>query len=209
MEVTMKEIKELHKKLKCTEKKLEAEKNRYEELYNLLSTIIDNIPDYVWAKDQAGRYILVNKAFQEDILERLDISDVEGCTFTDLIKIAGLKQDKDNTLVTECVTNDEILLKYQKKGLFVEKGTLNGEYMAIVAHKSILKNKEGKVVGTVGTGRDVTKEYKIAKDLIAYLDDVIERCPQTCEKYEMQMETAAKLKGFIRRLLQNGTLYGA
>ena len=59
---------------------LAREEARRREL--TLSSLLNNIPDIVWSKDEKGRYLDCNQAFLD--FNRLSVDDIQGKTDLDL-----------------------------------------------------------------------------------------------------------------------------
>jgi len=159
--------------LVLAERALEKEKN-------LLRTLIDSVPDHIYAKDTAHRFILANKT----VLRFARISTQE--------EIIG-KRDKD-------FFRPELAEKYEAKEQEILDSGKGAGYEELIEHPSTgkkinlltikepLRNDDGKVIGLVGINRDITriKQFQnrlerlihLAGELTALREDEfdIERC---------------------------------
>ncbi len=125
---------------------------------NQLRTLIDNIPDYIYLKDNSGKFIVANNAFAklvkakspDDLIgrARLDLSNQE-------FAVNFLKNDQKTLDTGETLINIE------------EKGYVDHERRIIYAYTSKipLKDRDGKVTGLIGIGRPIT-DLKIAEQQI-------------------------------------------
>jgi two-component system sensor histidine kinase UhpB len=135
--------------LKQKEKQLAQERN-------LLRTLIDHIPDYIYVKDRQLRHIINNKANVELIgadSEEVTIGKTTDDYFGDVGD--GLRQADLRVLSTgEPVVVEE---RFQKKG--------SSDLFWLLTTKVPLKNENDEVIGIVGVSRDITERKRIEESL--------------------------------------------
>lgn len=151
-------MQEIHEDVKSVQRDLQYEKQMVEkELQNketLLNAIIECIPDMVWCKDINGRYLLANKAIREGLL--FDDNPI-GKTDVQMSKAEKKRVgSKNHTFGEVCGNSDLVVLKTLKPERFLENGNVKGKNLELEVHKNVIRNKDGLVIGTVGTGRDIT-----------------------------------------------------
>ncbi len=150
---------ELEQRIHELEKKLiEGEKNyRDAELYHLLHHMVDNVPDLIWAKDIEDRYLFVNQAICDKLL--MSSSTDLPLGKNDLFFAERERQKGHRHTFGEiCVNSDTVVKKTRMPGRFLEDGLVRGEYLILDVHKAPFFNDSGEMIGTVGCGRDVTRE---------------------------------------------------
>ncbi len=136
---------------KTIEATLESERN-------LLQTLIDNIPDRIYAKDLEGRKFLSNQAdwyasggkSAADVLGKSD--------FDTYPKEMAEVYWADDQLV---LTNGTPVMDHEEPGL-----DKNGQELWIKTTKIPIKDDSGKITGLVGIGRDITAEKKAKLTLL-------------------------------------------
>ncbi|GAB2654140.1 hypothetical protein GCM10027036_04360 [Flavihumibacter cheonanensis] len=131
--------------VKEAEKKLQEERNR-------LRAIIDNIPDYIFVKDQDGKHLICNQA-QLDLFGVDLETSVSQKTINDLLgeeKASSFWKDDQTVLQT----GQSIFNKEEK--LFPKDGGLR----FALTTKVPIKNETGEVLGLVGISRDITSIRK-------------------------------------------------
>ena len=136
----------------------------FDALTKLTRRIADNAPDMIWAKDMENRYLFANRALCERLLMCKSPEAVVGKNdvyFADLERANGQR----HTFGEVCENSDEIVKTKQKNMRFVEDGLVRGQYLVLDVHKSPLLDESGAMIGTVGCGRDITRERQIQKDL--------------------------------------------
>jgi PAS domain S-box-containing protein len=119
----------------------------------LLRTLIDNLPDAVYAKDAMGRKILANPIDLKNI-RRTTEAEVIGKSDFDLFprEVAeNFFADDQKVMKGEAIINRE---EY-----FLNE---SGEKRWLMTSKLPLYDQVGKIVGLVGIGRDIT-EHKLAE----------------------------------------------
>ena len=121
---------------------------------NLLRSLIDNLPDYIYVKDKATHYIISNKAFVKLVGAESEI-ETTGKKSTELFgeEVGRINMEEDMqvlTLGTAVIDRDELIV------------TFNGEKRWLLTTKVPLKDKEERVVGILGISKDIT-ERKLAE----------------------------------------------
>jgi PAS domain S-box-containing protein len=143
--------------------------------HSLLRTLIDNLPDCIYAKDAEARKVIANPADLENLGCQTEAEAI-GKTDFDLFPqdlAAGYFADDQSVLQTgQPVINRE------------EKVVLpNGETRWLLTTKVPWRDASGKIIGLVGIGRNVTsqrqaeiklkEEHSLLRTLIDHLPDCI------------------------------------
>ena len=166
---------------------LEKEKEKYHNLYNLSRLIADNVPDLIWAKNTEGRFIFVNQAMCDKLLMCGTPDNALGKTDMDFARQernAGYK----HTFGETCIDSDTVIRKTKAPGRFLEDGFVRNKYLVLDVYKAPIFNEDGKMIGTVGCGRDVTKE----KEVESALQKVHEELEQKVEKRTQNLKNINK-----------------
>jgi len=143
--------------------------------HSLLRTLIDNLPDIIFAKDAQSRFILANTA----CAHQLGVDCVE--------KVLG-KTDADFVspeLASQYLADEQALMQ-SGQPVTQEELTQNketGEIRRSLTSKVPLKDATGKVIGLIGIARDITRrkqaeealdrERQLLRTLIDNLPDCI------------------------------------
>jgi len=114
----------------------------------LLRTVIDNIPDAIYAKDLAMRKILVNQADLSNIgkSEAEVIGKTDQESFPTEVANRFLADDQAVLVNGETITNHEELLINDA-----------GQNMWLLTSKLPLRDLEGNIIGLVGISRNITE----------------------------------------------------
>jgi PAS domain S-box-containing protein len=138
-----------------------AERRRADEALirerNLLRTVIDNLPDYVYAKDTRHGFVMNNLAHlhalggttQEGVVGKTD------CDFFAPEMAAQYHADEDHILQT-----GEAMLNHEQPRI-----DRAGRQQWVLASKVPLRDGSGQVVGLVGISRDITGRKKAEAEL--------------------------------------------
>lgn len=114
---------------------------------DLLQSLLDNIPDAIYFKDDKNRIVRVNRFYAEGF--KLSPEDIIGKTDFDFFpKDQAQKMFDDDTYILK--TGKPIIGKIERTLL------PNGTYNCVTTTKIPIKNKKGRVIGTMGVTRDIT-----------------------------------------------------
>ena len=157
-----------------------------ERLTRLLTVVSDSIPDMMWAKSIDGVYLLANKALIDGLfcgLNPIGKTDLEMTA-----KLKSLYGDDKHTFGDVCLNSDNIVIETNADGkVFTEFGLVKGVELYLQVKKSVVLNNDGKIVMTVGTGRDITEEHKALMELSTSI---------TCQS---QLTCKTTIEGIINR----------
>lgn len=160
---------ELHKEAESGESfQKELEKERY-----FLQTLMDNIPDAIYFKDTAHRFVKVSKYVHLQGLS--DPSEAIGKTDFDFFTEEHARQAYED---------EEVIIRSKQPIINkIEKETFpSGEIAWVSSSKVPLFNEEGEVSGIVGISRDIT-EVKLQEEALQKSEEryrsLIEYSPDT------------------------------
>ena len=116
---------------------------------NLLRTLIDNLPDYIFIKDPQSRFVMINRA-QADLLGVRSPEEAVGKTDQDFLPAALAAQYRTDE---ECVVRSgEPLLHHEERGPSRD----DDEPEWHLTTKVPLRDSRGGIVGVVGISRNIT-----------------------------------------------------
>ena len=154
----LQELKIIVAEIKAVKDQLHKDKQMLEEELIkrdvIIHSMIEHLPDMLWFKDTQGKYLYANKAIRENLL--LSANPI-GQTDVELAKQAKLVWgDREHTFGEMCGNSDMDVLTNNYVGKeYVESGKVKGKILHLAVNKSIVIVK-GKVLGVVGSGRDIT-----------------------------------------------------
>lgn len=126
---------------------------------DLLKTIINNVPDLIYVKDRAGRFVTANASLLQ--LFKLPHTDA----------LAG-RTDYDFSppeLACQYVADDQNVMRDRRPLLDREEThrTSDGETLCLLTTKVPLFNADGEVIGVVGIGHDITQRKLADEEILA------------------------------------------
>ena len=145
------------------DRQLKESEERYKSLYQLIRLLCDNVPDMIWAKDVENRFIFVNQAHTR-LLNARDTDEPIGKTdmyFAARERAAHPDQPDWHTLGEICADSDVVVMSTEIAQRFDESGNVKGQFLFLDVHKAPFRDKQGLMIGTVGCGRDVTREKQL------------------------------------------------
>lgn len=131
-----------------------------------LKAILDNIPEMAWLKDRDNHFIAVNEAFASVCGK--DPRDLVGKTDIDIWP---------SELAIDYMSDDEEVKRTKTRKRIEELvEQSDGRRFWVETIKTPIFNDHGEVVGTVGTGRDIT-ERKNTEQTLRKLSAAVEQSP--------------------------------
>lgn len=121
---------------------------------NLLQTLMDNIPDHIYFKDTASRFIRINRA-QAKWFGLNDTTQIPGKTDFDFFADEHARQAFEDEL--KIIQSGEPLVGIEEKESWPD-----GQDTWVSTTKMPLRNQQGEIIGTFGISRDIT-EHKRAE----------------------------------------------
>jgi PAS domain S-box-containing protein len=150
-----------------SETSLRISEEKYRRNSNLFRLLADNMSDLLWAKDMEGRIIFVNKAACGKMLNSDDVYEPVGKKSIFFVERENASHPDDpdwHTLGDICVNSDAVVLESGKAEQFDEFGNVRGKFLYLDVHKAPIRDEDGKMIGIVGSARDVTHEKKLESE---------------------------------------------
>jgi PAS domain S-box-containing protein len=138
-------------KQKEVEIKLMAERN-------LLRTVIDNLPDAIYAKDMGARKTLANPADLKNLGCRTETEALGKNDFKFFPKEVAEKFFEDDQLVLQ---NGQSVINREEKVIVAD-----GKSVWLLTTKVPWRDADGHIIGLVGIGRDITDKKNLEAQLL-------------------------------------------
>ena len=150
-----------------TEQELKVALAGHRATARLLQNISDNVPDLIWAKDLQHRFLFSNKANNETLLFP-DTPDEPLGKSHDIFAARIIAENPDNPdwyrFSDLCSRSDETTLATRQPMQFQEYGMVKGVLLCLDVYKAPLYDADGKLIGTVGSARIVTREKQLEQE---------------------------------------------
>jgi two-component system sensor histidine kinase/response regulator len=161
-----------------------------EKEHILLLALINNMPDRIYAKDTQSRFIICNDALVKR-MGRSGPEDIVGKTDFDLVS---------HDLAEQYFTNEQEIIKSGQPLINHEEsmGNISGMIRWNLTTKVPLHDNQGKIIGIVGIGRDIT-ERKLAEEEIKLKNELLQTI--NAEKDKFFSIIAHDLKGPLSAFL--------
>ncbi len=171
-----------------------------EEERNLLRTLIDSIPDYVYLKDADCRFITVNKKMMK-VFKTDDLDDIVGKTDNDFYP---------EEFATNFLKDDHKVLSTGNPILHKEEPSIDGDgkFIHLLTSKIPFKGPDGKIAGIIGIARDITviKEAEIKlkeqADSLKEANVLLEERQEEIQQQSSELTTQNRILENERNLLR-------
>jgi len=134
----------------------------------ILKNLTDNLPDMLWIKDLEGRYLFANRALCENLLMAKDTDEPIGKTdlfFAMREREKHAENPEWHTFGELCHDSDKITAEGNRPMRFEEWGNVRGKLLYLEVHKAPFYDENGKMLGVLGSGRDITDSVVMKKKL--------------------------------------------
>jgi PAS domain S-box-containing protein len=125
---------------------------------NLIRTMIDNLPDFIWVKDRESRYLLANAAHVA-LLEQPSFDQMVGKSDFDFFSAESTRsfyEDEQRVIESGVAVLDRV---EQIRSDTPERSAW------VLASKIPLRDNDGNVRGVIGISRDITKLKRVEDEL--------------------------------------------
>ena len=143
---------------------------------NFLKLISKHLPDMLWAKDLEGNYLYANESICENLLMANSDEVIGKCDVFFATRERNKHPENKNwhTFGELCFNSDYVVLENMKPMIFEEYGNIKGELVYLEVHKAPLHDSNGVLIGTIGSGRDITSQVMLKREneKLAYYDQL-------------------------------------
>ena len=143
-----------------------------------LNLISKHLPDMLWAKDLDGKYLYANEAICNNLLMATPDEVIGKCDVFFATRERNKHPENKNwhTFGELCFNSDYVVLEKMKPMIFEEYGNIKGKLVYLEVHKAPLHDSNGKLIGTIGSGRDITAQILLEKknEKLAFYDQLTE-----------------------------------
>ena len=162
----------------------------------LIASIMNTVPDWAWCKSVDGIYLKANKAIVDELFCGLPMEHVLGHDDVEIAtRLKEIYGDKNHTFGQLCANSDDIVLHSGVSYKFYEIGLVKGQMLRVIVFKAVLRDGDGKIIGTVGTGRNITEDYETLLNIAHDADEVVEaKIIEYLEKYKFDDDSVIKCR---------------
>lgn len=172
LKTRIKEIKKIEKKFLDSQNKIITLVDKMIEKQNLIDSLFNAIPDWIWHKDLDGVYVQVNDKIREELFCGLCESEIIGYTDVQIAKKLKAKfGDNNHTFGLLCNSSDAPTIEAQEPMKFNEWGKVQGKELRVIVHKNVVRNACGAIVGTTGVGYNITNDYNYIQEMALLTTD--------------------------------------
>ncbi|MEZ5197334.1 MAG: PAS domain S-box protein [Bacteroidales bacterium] len=146
---------------------IKRSEQNYKSLYSLFRLMADNVPDMMWAKDLDRNFIFVNKGMCDKLLNAASIEEPIGKNEMYFVERERQRHPDSNDWYTfgeDSPGSDEVVMRTKKPHRFEEYGYVMGKFIFLNVYKAPLWDDDGKMIGIVGSARDITEEINIRNE---------------------------------------------
>jgi PAS domain S-box-containing protein len=160
------------------------ERDRLVREHELMSTILNHLPDQIYAKDVEGRFVLNNMAHAKS-LGLASVDEMRGKTDFDFFP---------EHLATQFFGDEQALIHsgcplLNQEQLIPVYGNPKNHYWGL-ASKVLWRDRQGKIIGTAGITRDIN-ESKLAEERLRRSEDLLRDSTLQLERSNRELQDFA------------------
>ena len=152
---------------------------------NLLATLMENLPSYIYFKDLDCRFIAASRAMAE-VHGRKDPAELIGLTDRDLFSSEHAEGALADEL--EIIRTGKPIVDYEEKETWPDR-----EDTWVSTTKMPLRDAQGNLIGTFGISRDITEKKRAAEKLLRLTEELRAKN----ESLEQDLEMARELQSAL------------
>jgi PAS domain S-box-containing protein len=181
---------------------LRKERNEFKNynLYNMILSITNTIPDMIWMKDVNGRYQFLNKQLSQGLYGIDDPKDCIGKTDVELGEIS-INNGVNVDFVKSCIDSDSRTIMEENIVQTQEVGNSANGYVYLDVIKTPFYEHD-RLVGTVGIGRNVTNRVKRLES-IKIKDEILETVGYASEVFLRDIDWKNNFNKILEQLGTN------
>ncbi len=161
---------------------------------NLLDSLIDNLPEFIYIKDENSRFVIANNNLGRAMGKESGY-DLVGKTDYDFYPKHMANEYRKNEI--EVMVNDSPILFKTEKAL-----NEHGKEIYLSTSKLPLHDKNGKVIGIVGIGTDITETVLVREKLEQKNKDLHKINVLLEERQDEIIQQQEELKVYSEKLLE-------
>jgi PAS domain S-box-containing protein len=176
------------------------------ERLTLLRTVVDSLPDIIYAKDRQGRKLMSNAAELRELLQGANEEEVLG---KDDFAFFSVDLAKEFTRLDQQVLQTGVPLINHEVSIEDQTGVIH----YLLSTKVPFKDADGKVAGLVGIARDITDRHnaneslRLFRALVDHSNDSIVVIDPGTGQFIDANETALKALGYTRTEFMTKTMF--
>jgi len=166
-----------------------------EEERNLLRTLIDNLPDLIYAKDTESRYFISNLAHKR-FLKASTPDEIIGKSVFDLYP---------QNLAEQYYSDDQQVIRTGQPIINREEQSLDEQGNSVwnLTTKVPLRDRDGEVMGLVGIARDITEQKKAEEQIQKDLEEKKLLLKEIHHRVKNNLQVISSLLGLQSRRLED------
>ena len=187
-------IEELSHELDSRDLELQRTEFKYRNLFTMITTMANNMPDIIWSKNIKGKYQFINEPGAK-IFFNTTPDTIIGKTDIEILEDLYEREE----FINRIIELDLQVINSTSQLTSIETLDYDGKNMTFEIIKSPIISKLGKIEGIVGCARDITSKIESEK-LIQRKENALELILYASREFLREVNWEIHLKYFITQL---------